>query len=199
MSPYIETIRLQNGELKNLSYHQARFERTRLLELGLRTHPDLNQMIKIHKGLDRGLLKCRVMYGKEIERIEFELYSRRVVKSLKVVEADHISYSFKYSDRIALDALFAQRGNCDDILMVKNGCVTDSHFANTAFWDGATWFTPDTPLLPGTMRASLLEKGVLKMARITPGNLNNYHNIRLINAMNTLQEGAEIALNSVVY
>ena len=137
--------------------------------------------------------------GKEIERIEFELYSRRMVKSLKVVEADHISYSFKYFDRIALDALFAQRGNCDDILMVKNGCVTDTHFANTAFWDGATWFTPDTPLLPGTMRASLLEKGVLKMARITPGNLNNYHNIRLINALNDLEGGAEVPIEKVTY
>ena len=199
MSPFIETIRLQDGKLINLSYHQERFERTRHLELGLESHPDLYQLIKSHLKGVQGLCKCRILYGKDIGHIEIGPYSRREVKSLKVVKADHVSYGFKYFNRRALEALYEQRGLCDDILMVKNGCVSDSYFANTAFWNGKDWFTPDTPLLPGTMRAALLAKGLLKMARITPGNINSYQKIRLINAMNNLQEGAEIDVNSVEY
>ena len=94
--------------------------------------------------------------GKNITRIEFEPYVRPAVRSLKVVLSDSISYGYKSADRSALDHLFQLRGECDDILIVKKGCVTDSYYANVAFWDGKHWFTPDTPLLPGTMRASLL-------------------------------------------
>ncbi len=199
MSPYIETIRIQDGELKNLPYHQARFEWTRRSELGLESHPDLYQMIRSHKGLAFGLLKCRIRYGKEIEGIEFEPYTRRVLSSLKVVEANHISYGFKYSDRTALENLYAQRGTCDDILIIKNGCVTDSYVANIVFWNGEGWFTPDLPLLPGTKRASLLDLGQIETARITEQDLPLYQKVRLINAMNNLEEGSEIPMERVNY
>jgi len=197
MSPYIETIRIQDGELKNLPYHQARFERTRRSELGLESHPDLNHAIKIYKGLAHGLVKCRIRYGKEIDGIEFEPYTRRVVKSLKVMAADHISYGFKYFDRTALDKLYTQRGTCDDIVMIKNGCVTDSYLANIVFWNGEGWFTSETPLLPGTMRTSLLDLGKIETARITQKDIGLYQKIRLINAMNDLDEGPEIPVERV--
>lgn len=199
MSPYIETIRIQDGELKNLFYHQTRFEWTRLSELGLESHPDLNQTIKSYKGLTHGMVKCRIRYGKEIDSIEFEPYTRRVVKSLKVLAADHISYGFKYVDRTALDLLFAQRGPCDDIVMIKNGYVTDSYISNIVFWNGQGWFTPETPLLPGTMRASLLDQRIIKTARIAQQEIGLYQKIRLINAMNDLEEGAEVPVERVIY
>jgi 4-amino-4-deoxychorismate lyase len=199
MSPYIETIRIQDGDLKNLSYHQARFEWTRRSELGLESHPDLNHTIKSYKGLAQGSVKCRIRYGKEIESMEFEPYTRRVVKSLKVLIADHISYGFKYFDRTALDKLYTQRGTCDDIVMIKNGCVTDSYFANIVFWNGEGWFTPEAPLLPGTMRASLLDLGKIETARITQQDIGLYKKIRLINAMNNLEEGAEVLVDRVSY
>ncbi len=199
MSPYIETIRIQDGELKNLPYHQARFEWTRRSELGLDLHPDLYQMIRSHKGSTHGLVKCRIRYGTEIEGIEFEPYTRRVLNSLKVVEADHISYGYKYSDRTALDKLYTQRGTCDDILIIKNGCVTDSYLANMVFWNGEGWFTPDVPLLPGTMRALLLDLEKIETARITLQDLGLYQKIKLINAMNNLEEGVEIPMERVSY
>lgn len=199
MSPYIETIRIQDGEVKNLSFHQTRFEWTRRSELGLESHPDLYHKIKIAKGLAHGLLKCRIRYGKEIEHIEFEPYTRRLVNSLKVISADHISYGFKYFDRTALEKLYAQRGICDEIVMIKNGCVTDSYLANVVFWNGKGWFTPETPLLPGTMRASLLELGKIEAARITLQDIGRYQKIRLINAMNNLEEGAEVPVEKVSY
>jgi len=199
MSPYIETIRIQDGELKNLPYHQARFERTRRSELGLVSHPDLYHTIMHDKGLAHGTVKCRISYGKKIEGIEFEPYIRRVVKSLQLVSADHISYGYKYKDRTALDKLYEKRGICDDIMIIKNGCVTDSYMANIVLWNGEGWFTPDAPLLPGTMRASLVDLGKIKTARITRQDIDRYQKIRLINAMSDLEEGAEVPIEMVSY
>jgi len=197
MSPYIETIRLQNGELKNLPYHQLRFERTRSQELGLASHPELAKEIPIPEGLDQGLLKCRIIYGETIERIEYEMYIRNEPASLKLVFSNDISYGYKYLNRSELEALYKLRGSCDDILIVKEGCLSDSYYANIAFWDGRDWFTPDTPLLPGTMRAALLDQGLLQVARIVPGDMKNFQKIRLINAMNDLNEGGEIPMDKI--
>jgi len=198
MSPYIETIRLEEGELKNLPYHQDRFERTRSATLGLRSHPELNQFIQIPEGLERGLYKCRVLYGKDIELIEYEPHIRQQVASLKLVYSDQISYSYKFSDRSELAELYAARGESDDILIVKEDCLSDSYFANIALWDGRVWFTPDTPLLAGTMRASLLDRGLISEARIRVGDLSKYMKVRLINALNDLEEGPEISIDKVI-
>jgi len=58
--------------------------------------------------------------------------------------------------------------------------------------------TPDTPLLPGTMRASLLAKGLIRESRITPENLHSYQKLKLINAMNDLKHAPEIPIESIL-
>ncbi|MBE9518945.1 MAG: aminotransferase class IV, partial [Bacteroidetes bacterium] len=134
---------------------------------------------------------------KEIELIEFEPYQAQKVRSLKMVYSDSIDYRFKYADRSELEILFQQRGDCDDILVVKKACVSDSFYANVVFWDGLAWVTPDTPLLPGTMRASLLADGLIQESRITPEDLHRYQKLKLINAMNDLRNAPEIPLESI--
>lgn len=185
--------------MQNLAYHQMRFERTRSLELGLQKHPRLNRSIPVPQGLERGLFKCRVSYGERIDLIEFEPYANRVVESIRLVESNTIKYDFKYSDRSELDKLFILRGNCDDILIIKNGCITDSYLANVVFWDGAHWYTPDTPLLQGTMRARLLDEGRVIPRRIKPGDLEKFEQVRLINAMNGLEDGQGLPIGALRY
>ena len=197
MSRFIETIRLLNGELKNLEFHQLRFERTRKEVLGVKKHPRLDELIKIPEGLDQGLLKCRITYQKEVELIEFEPQLRHQVRSLKLVYSDTIDYAYKYADRRMLEELYGQKKDCDDILVVKNGCLSDSFYANVVFWNGRHWETPDTPLLPGTMRAALLHKGIIRERRITPEDLSGYSTFKLINAMNDLENAAEIPIGSI--
>jgi 4-amino-4-deoxychorismate lyase len=199
MSPYIETINLLDGVLRNLQYHQERFERTRSEDLRLKSHPELGKIIQIPDGLDLGNYKCRVVYGKEIERIEFEPHVDKTIKSLKLVSSDTIFYGYKFADRSALDLLFRLRGSCDDIVIVKNGCITDSYYANVIFWNGVGWYTPDTPLLPGTMRASLLADGSIAEQRIRPDDLSKFQKLRLINAMNDLNGGQELPIEAVKY
>ncbi len=198
MSLFIETIRLVNGEIMNLSYHQQRLNQAREQVLGLSDHPLLEKVINIPCGLDQGLFKCRVLYGEKVDLIEYEPYQKMEVHTLKLLASESISYDHKYRDRTALTELFSQRGDCDDILVIKAGCVTDSYVANVVFWDGEGWFTPDTPLLAGTMRASLLDKGILKEVRIMQKDLAHFRKLRLINALNDLSGGTDIPMEAII-
>lgn len=199
MSPYIETLKLLHGELKNLQFHQLRFEKTRKEMLGMKKHPSLQAVIQIPDGLEQGLFRCRVIYGKEVERIEFEPQETRRINSLKVVISDTIAYAHKSSDRSELEQLFRQRDHCDDIIIVKNKYITDSYTANLVLWDGKSWQTPDTPLLPGTMRAYLLSQGKITESEITLSDLKKFKSIRLINALNNMEEAEEILTDQVFY
>lgn len=199
MSRFIESIKILDGKLQNLHYHQQRLERTRKELLGLNLHPDLSKSIDIGENMTGGLFKCRVIYEHDIENIEVVPYVRRKASSLKMITSDNINYKYKYARRTSLDELFLQRDNCDDIMIIINDLVTDSYTANLVFSDGTNWFTPDTPLLPGTMRASLLETGKIKERSITVDMIQGFKEIRLINALNDLDEAPRIAVSEVKY
>ena len=183
-------IRPSRGKIVFKGEDISSFSPERIVELGI---------IQVPEGLEKGWLKCRILYGKEIELIEYEPHVRRQVFSLQVVHSKHINYAYKYADRSELEQLFAERGSCDDILIIRKGCVSDSSYANTAFWDGQAWYTPDTPLLEGTMRAFLLDQGQLREKRIFLEDLARYSRMRLINAMNDLSEGPEITMDRVIH
>jgi len=197
MSRFFESIQVNKGKLVNLEFHQERFERTRRAALGLIQHPRLEQLIELPQGLDKGLFKCRVTYRKEVELIEYEPRIPHKIRSLKLVRSDSIDYAYKYQDRSKLNELFELREGKDDILIVKDNCITDSYFANVLFWDGKEWLTPDTPLLPGIMRAFLMHMGLIRECRITRADLNRFQKVKLINAMNDLQTAPEIHVNSI--
>lgn len=197
MSPFIETLKVKNGEMPNLSFHQARFERTRYEIFGFRSHPALKDEIVIPEHAKRGIFKCRVVYDQLDINIEFQAYIPPDIKSLKVIIKDDISYEYKSADRSALTELYKQRGTCDDILIVKKGWVTDSYFANLVFWDGSRWLTPDTPLLPGCMRASLLENGTIEEAGIRIEDLNRFRDLKLINALNDWHDAPTIPIEAL--
>ncbi|MCE4564466.1 aminotransferase class IV [Maribellus sp. CM-23] len=179
----IETIKSLNGELYNLPYHQSRFNLVRKNFLGCTDTVLLKDQIQVPDECKNGLFKCRVLYSEQIEKIEFLPHEYRTIQCLQVVKNDTIDYAYKYADREKLTELFIQRGDCDDILIVKNNCITDSYTANPVFFDGNEWWTPDTPLLPGTQRARLLSEGKLKVCRITLDDLGKYSKIGLINAL----------------
>ena len=66
---------------------------------------------------------------------------------------------------------------------MKNGLLTDTSIANIALYDGNDWCTPLHPLLKGTKRAELLDKGVLKEKEIKKEELSSFSAVRLFNAM----------------
>lgn len=141
--------------------------------------------------------KARVVYGEQgIEAVEYAPYSMRNINSLQVVEDDMIVYDYKSTDRSHINALVAQKGECDEIIIVKHGLLTDTSFTNLAIFDGKQWITPRHPLLPGTKRAALLDKGIIREADITLEDLRNANKISLFNAMVEFGE-MEIAIENV--
>ena len=88
-----------------------------------------------------------------------------------------------------LTDLLAQKGNSDDILIVRDGLITDTSFSNIVFSDGDKWFTPEEPLLEGTTRNRLLAEAKIHTAPVRPGDLGQFNTFRLINAMMDLGTG----------
>lgn len=181
MCQFIETIRIEDGKAINLGFHNYRFNKTRrdIFECNL----PINLADYIQPGLYMERTKCRIEYQEEVENVEYIPYTVRPVKSLRLVTSDGLDYTYKSSNRQKLDELFKQKGEADDILIVRDGLLTDTSIANIALWNGEQWETPETPLLEGTMRASLLGKGKIVPAVIHPQDLSRYSLIRLFNAM----------------
>lgn len=193
----LETIKCKDGVLHNLEYHQERFDKARAACFSSKTKIDLSE-ITVPQTFQNGLLRCRVLYSNKIEKIEFLAHEYRKVESLMLVKDETIDYSFKDSDREHLNNLFEKRGECDDILIVKKGCITDSFTANPIFFDGEHWWTPDTPLLAGTQRAYLLSKGIISTCKITPSDLKKYKKVGLINALQTIEEMPVIEIKDIL-
>ena len=81
--------------------------------------------------------KTRVVYGKQgVEAVEYAPYFIRNINSLQVVGYVTMTYGYKSSDRSSLNALVAHKGNCDDIIIVKHGLLTDTSFTNLAIFYG---------------------------------------------------------------
>ncbi len=149
--------------------------------------------METHKGIrfdlsflappQEGIYRCKVIYKSEIVSVEFAPYIRREIKTLKPIESD-ISYPRKFVDRSGIDKLFLQKDDADDILIIKNGLITDTSIANVAFLDkSGRWITPKTPLLHGTMRQKLLEDGFLIEGDIEAQSLMDFEEVAIMNAL----------------
>ena len=187
MPRLIESIKVQDGVLHNLSYHEQRMQRACAELWGQTLTFDLSKTILVPPEAHSGLFKCRILYRQTIESVTFTPYHWQPITSLRRVYCDHIDYAHKYENRDLLQQLAAQRGECDDVLIIKNGRVTDTSYANIAFFDGERWYTPAHPLLPGTQRQRLLDQGLLTETVITEQNLIRYRYFQVINAFHNLE------------
>ena len=186
MFPLLETIRFEKGEFNNIEYHINRMKRS-VSDCFSQSLQFIPKQVFLEAqqsfGEKPGLFKFRLLYNNRSYRWEFIPYTLPDIKTLKLIVDDQIEYSCKFSDRNKLNQLGELRDNTDDILIVKNGEITDTSFANIIFSDGTNWFTPKNPLLPGTQRAYLIDQGIISEAVITPGDINRFQKVRLINAM----------------
>lgn len=175
----LETIRCESGEAHHLPYHQQRMKRS-LQTLGYRTYYDLNALISPP---DNALYRCRFLYDQNGYEIEYHPYTPKKISSLRLIHADDLEYPLKFADRDALTALHENRGECDDVLIVKNGLITDTTIANIALYLDGKWLTPATPILEGTTRARLIEQGLLMRAYLTSSDCTKATKVAIMNAM----------------
>lgn len=183
MCRFFESIKLKDGVFYRLNLHQERVNKA--FATWFPNEEPINIFENLHQYAipQSGVYKCRLVYDVDVQLLEFVPYERREIKTLKLVETDLESYSYKNEDRTGLNTAFAKRDACDDVLLVRNGLLTDTSYCNIALSDGENWFTPRIPLLYGVNRAELLTNGQLIEMDITVDDLKNYQQIVLFNAM----------------
>ncbi|BCS84294.1 4-amino-4-deoxychorismate lyase [Prevotella herbatica] len=171
-----------NGCAYNIGYHNDRLNNTR--HHFWQSKEDINLLNYITPQESNDIIKVRVVYGENgIEDISYSEYSMRNIKTLKIVTDNHIEYSFKSTDRSAINKLVEKKGLYDEIIISKNSLIRDTSFTNIALFDGNTWYTPKHPLLRGTKRAHLINNNIVKEKDIHENDIFKYKAIRLFNAM----------------
>lgn len=196
MSRFIETIRIADGCPQYLEYHQQRVNRTRAEVLG--ALPGLSLAAALHSLVvpDDAVYKCRLVYAEAVEDCQLTLYMPKQIRSVQLVYQDNIEYGYKYEDRKALE-LLRESTRLDEIIIVKNGLVTDASFANVVFRNGEGLVTPAQPLLRGTQRQRLIDSGRVREMDITPADVRSFTSFQLINAMLPLEAGTELPVSAI--
>lgn len=186
MVKLIESIRILNGRISHLNFHEDRCNESRAKLWNLTNAINLRKKLTIPKNYQDGLVKCRLVYSQEIEEISFQAYQIRTINKIKIIQSDTISYPFKFEERKELDTLFAAKDDGDEIMIVKNNLVTDAYYYNYVFQKGKQYFTPNQPLLEGVMRSSLILNNKIIKKDIFVTEIQEFDAIHLINAMTPL-------------
>ena len=194
MFQFIESIRIKEGRIERLDYHQSRVNRT-FSNFGKFPFFQLNRIITPNALNASGVVKCRVQYDlQQVLDITYSAYAVKKISSISVVELEGRKYDFKYADREWITNLLLNAGT-DEIIMTDQGIVKDASYANLAFFDGECWYTPQIPLLEGTQRAFLLEANKIQVSEIRTSNLHQYPMVKFINAMMTWEESPTIPMS----
>ncbi len=197
MCPLLETIRVTEHGAENLQYHQVRMDEAFAEFFGKANPFRLEHICGNLKAPETQIIKCRVLYSAENYHLQTSAYQPAVRASLKLVHADHLDYHLKYADRSDLNDLTRQKGNCDDILIVKHGLITDTSYANIAFLRNGQWITPETPLLKGTQRQYLLDREIISSGNISPDDLHQFESFRIFNAMLPFHQQKSLSMENI--
>ena len=176
---FIESIKLLNGDVYHLAYHQERVCRTFSHFFPSEKVLSLQEIISKIALPAIGKYKIRIVYSKENSIVEIHPYHIKPINTIKCVNADEYDYSYKFLNREFLNTL-KQTSGADEVIFLKNGKVTDSSYANIIFFDGKQWITPSTFLLNGTCRQRLLNEGKITEAPIHYTDIHNFEQIGLM-------------------
>jgi 4-amino-4-deoxychorismate lyase len=195
---FFETIRYVNGILENLSYHQARINRT-VSALGGKTAIHLDKIQLVHDFEKDIVYKIKCIYNLEgAYHIEKEIYHKKIIQTVSIHQAALEEYQYKYTNRTWLNDALKNAGT-DEIIIVQNNMVKDGNYANLVFFNGTEWHTPLHPLLLGTHRARLIDENKIIEKNITLSDLANYTSLKYINAMMLWEESPEIEIGQLAH
>jgi 4-amino-4-deoxychorismate lyase len=199
MCQLIETIRIEDGVPSLLAFHQERMDKARKELFGIKESCNLFDHLSTISLPKSGIWKCRITYSVRIDKTEFEPYQKKSIHTLQIVEANDISYDYKFAQRDGINKLFDKRKNADDILIIRNNLLTDTSYCNIALWNGFNWFTPLHPLLKGVRRESLIRSKKVQTGDILLKDILSFHSIKLFNAMISFEEADEISTSFIFF
>jgi len=176
-----ETIKIKDGKVYNLEYHQKRVDRAFLELFNLQKSFSLKEVLKNRP--NSKTFRAKLIYNKEglIDCSYFE-YKKKSISKIALVEMS-LDYSYKYLDRSHFDILFKEF-DFNEFIITKSGYLTDTTIANIALLDkNNIWHTPKEPLLRGTTRQRYLEAFKLIKKMIHYRDLKEYSKLAALNAM----------------
>jgi 4-amino-4-deoxychorismate lyase len=183
-----ETIRIDDGIPRHLSYHMLRMIRS-IKAIFPGHQPEFAEpLLVVPDEFREGAVRCNIHYDNMVRKVSFSRYDKKPVRSLQMVKGDDIDYHLKFSDRTTLAHLYSMRGSCDDILIIQHGRITDTSMANIIFFDGDRWVTPSRPLLAGTCRERLINTGIIVGKDIYITDLQHFKGWKIVNAMRWPEE-----------
>jgi 4-amino-4-deoxychorismate lyase len=198
MKRLLETICIIDGQPQNIIYHNQRFNQASRHFWNKNEAIDLYEKIKVPTEMTTGAIRCRILYKNEIEEIQYIPYQYKQIKSLQLINTD-LDYSYKFEDRTAINNLYKQKNNADDILMVKNGLITDTSYANIVFKAGNKLFTPSQPMLHGTKRAKLMYQKIIQPMLISISDLQNFSHFCIINSFLNLDDANFQSVKNIIH
>jgi len=172
-----ETIKIEDGLISNIHWHNQRCNRSRKTLFNSQDDINLEAFIRAPQ---KGLYRCRIVYNDKIQSIEYIPYQAKKINRIKIIKSQ-INYAYKYNNRDELTQLLKKE--YDDIIIEKDGFLTDTSIANIAFYSNSKWITPKKPLLRGTFREKLLEKNFLILKDIKKEEIKYFSHFALMNAM----------------
>lgn len=194
-----ESIQIKEGIPQRLNRHNKRMNRSRNELFCLLEDVYLEDYIQIPKEFSKGIVKCRVEYAEQIGQIEFKNYKPQMHDKFYLVDAG-FDYHHKFVDRANFAQLKSNFPTSSEIIIIKNGFITDTSYSNLIFKDkNGKWFTPDTYLLKGTQREYLLDKNIISEKSIHKNDLNLFTHFMMINAMLDFNESREISIDKISY
>lgn len=196
MYPLLETVCIKDGHILNFQWHQMRYCRSIYRYYRRTALYPLFANISIPQ--NSGLYKLRILYNLKHKIWQFSAYSYQQNYKLKLIEANNLCYSLKYSDRRSIDELYLQRGICDDILITKQGLITDTSRHNILFFNAHSWYTPSAPLLVGTTLERLIYQRQIIPTTIRFQHISTlYTHFKLINCMQDFSIAPCIPVNNI--
>ena len=198
MYPFFETIRYVNGILENVSYHQARINRT-VSALGGERSIQLDKT-QIEGKFEKDIVyKIKCLYNLEgAYHIEKAVYHKKTIQTVSIHQAALEEYQYKYTNRNWLNEALKNAGT-DEMIILQNNMIKDGNYANLVFFNGSEWHTPLYPLLLGTHRARLIDQNKIIEKDITISDLSSYTKLKFINAMMLWEESPEIEIGHLVH
>jgi len=198
MSRFLETIRIRDGAPLHLDGHQLRVDDTfRVFYPGI---PPLSLAAVIADSVmdvsaDQ---RCRIVYDDSTHEVTVTPLQPRTIRSLRLVDLPpDYDYGYKYADRRILELAFARRGDADDVLLIRDGWITDTSVANVAFRANGRWYTPALPLLAGTTWKRLVSDGVIVPRPIHVDDLPRYEACVVFNALNDWDQRPAIPISAI--
>ena len=191
MVELFETICIEDGVAHHLEYHHDRLHRARYELFGYTDTIDIAKELRDIP--TSGVYRAKLIYNVSILSLDYYPYTLRKIEQISIVESD-IDYNYKYLDRALLDSLLTEKSSSDEILLTRDGLLTDTTIANIALRREDRWYTPAQPLLEGTTRARLIDSGFLLPIDIEVSTIESYDGLALMNAMigfEVLEKGIE--------